>query len=98
MLLICDNCKNEVEGVQYNEGSWGTVEEHYDCPHCGFRRHWAYGHYMPEDSNYIEAEVSDQNIIDHMEENNIRKSEQITFLSRKSKKIEYVEKKMLGGC
>lgn len=96
MLLTCERCKNKVEGVEYSEGSWGTVEEHYECPHCGLRRHWAYGHYMPEDTYFAEAEVTEQNIIEHMEANNVPKEEQIIILSRKSKRIEYVETKMLA--
>lgn len=95
MLLICDNCKNPVEGIQYNEGSWGVVEEHYDCTYCGFRRHWAYGRCMPEDSEFAETEVSDKDVIEHMEENNIPKDIQLLILSRKSKKIEYIKTKML---
>lgn len=97
MILICEKCKNKVEGVQYNEGSYGVIEEHYECPYCGLRRHWAYGHYMPDDSYFAEVEINDSEIIDHMNENCVPRGEQLIILSRKSKRTEYVETKMYGA-
>lgn len=53
-IFKCEQCGEEVEGIEYHDG-YLTVEQHYECPHCGFRRHWAYGKIMPEDSEYTEG-------------------------------------------
>lgn len=54
--FVCENCGNKVTGTEYREG-YLTLEYHYECPKCGFRRHWAHGNIMPEDSEYeISAE------------------------------------------
>lgn len=52
--FVCENCGNEVIGTTYYEECYFTVEKHYECPKCGFRRHWAYGNTLPEDSEYKE--------------------------------------------
>ncbi len=49
----CEQCGELVEGTEYHDG-YLIVEQHYECPHCGFRRHWAYGNIMPDDSEYEE--------------------------------------------
>lgn len=52
-IFICEQCGEEVEGIEYHDG-YLTIEQHYECPHCGFRRHWDYGRLMPDDSEYRE--------------------------------------------
>lgn len=49
----CEQCGEMVSGTEYHEG-YLTLEYHYECLHCGFRRHWAYGNVMPNDSEYEE--------------------------------------------
>lgn len=51
--FICEQCGEEVEGTEFRE-EYLTLEQHYECPHCGYRRHWAYGNIMPDDSDYDE--------------------------------------------
>lgn len=53
--FYCEQCGAEVDGTEYKEEIY-VAEQHYECPHCGFRRHWAYGNLMPEDSEYTEGE------------------------------------------
>lgn len=53
--FYCEQCGAKVEGTEYHE-EYLTIERHYECPHCGFRRHWVYGNIMPEDSEYREEE------------------------------------------
>lgn len=53
--FYCEQCGAEVDGIEYRD-VYLTIEQHYECPHCGFRRHWAYGNIMPEDSEYTEEE------------------------------------------
>lgn len=52
---LCINCGAEVTAEEYFEGIC-RVEVHYECEACGFRRHMAYGEFLPEDSdsNYAE--------------------------------------------
>lgn len=52
--FICENCGNKVMGIEYHDG-YLTLEQHYECPKCGYRRHWAYGNIMPDDSDYEEV-------------------------------------------
>ncbi len=52
-IFKCEQCGAEVEGTEYHDG-YLTIEQHYECPHCGYRRHWAYGNIMPDDSDYTE--------------------------------------------
>ncbi len=47
----CENCGEPVTGTEYND-ECPVVKQHYECPKCGFRRHWAYGQVLPEDSEY----------------------------------------------
>lgn len=54
-VFICENCGNEVTGTEDHDG-FMTVEQHYECSACGFRRHWAYGNLMPDDSEYEEEQ------------------------------------------
>lgn len=51
--FLCENCGNKVVGIEYHDG-YLTIEQHYECPKCGYRRHWAYGNIMPDDSDYEE--------------------------------------------
>ena len=51
--FTCENCGNKVIGIEYHDG-YLTTERHYECPKCGYRRHWAYGNIMPDDSDYEE--------------------------------------------
>lgn len=53
--FYCEQCGAEIDGTEYKEDIY-VAERHYECPHCGFRRHWAYGNIMPEDSEYTEGE------------------------------------------
>lgn len=50
-VFICEQCGKEVTGTEYRDG-YLLFEQHYECPNCGYRRHWAYGHRMPDDSDY----------------------------------------------
>ena len=94
MILTCERCSNNVKGIQYSEGEFGIVEKHYNCKCCGLNRHWAYEHYMPGDSDFAKIEVSKEDVIEHMNENNVFKTKQLSILLRKSKMIEYIEAKM----
>lgn len=40
--FICENCGNRVTGVANFIEYYFTIEKHYECQKCGFRRHWAY--------------------------------------------------------
>lgn len=53
-VILCGQCGEEVKGTEYKEGGM-TIEEHYECPHCGYRRHWAYGCILQGDSDYEEG-------------------------------------------
>lgn len=53
-IFKCEQCGEWVSGTEYKDG-YSIVEQHYECPKCGFRRHWAYGNVMPEDSEYEES-------------------------------------------
>lgn len=91
----CERCNKIINITIYTE-EIGDVERHYDCPYCNFHRHWAYGHYAPEDSEFIEMEFPDKIVKMHMDDNNIPIGQQFKILSRKSKKAEYVYKDMLN--
>lgn len=52
--FVCENCGNKVIGTAYYEECYFSVEKHYECPKCGFCRHWAYGNILPGDSEYKE--------------------------------------------
>lgn len=41
----CPICNNQAKWVYWTE-SFGIVEEHIDCPHCGYYYEFAYGYYM----------------------------------------------------
>lgn len=49
--FVCVKCGENVMGIEYHD-EYSMVEQHYECPYCGFRRHWAYGSVLPEDSDY----------------------------------------------
>lgn len=55
-IFKCEQCGKEVEGIEYKDG-YLVIEQHYECPHCGYRRHWAYGNIMPDDSDYEEEKA-----------------------------------------
>ena len=50
--MICENCGKEVTGEEYTD-EYSFVEINYDCPHCGFKRRWAYGYTQFGDSEYL---------------------------------------------
>lgn len=50
-IFICAKCGKEVKGIRYKDDYY-VIEEHYDCPYCGYRSHWAYGELLPNDSDY----------------------------------------------
>ncbi len=52
-VFKCEQCGAGVDGIEYKDG-YLVIEQHYECPHCGYRRHWAYGNIMPGDSDYTE--------------------------------------------
>lgn len=54
-VFMCEQCGTDVEGVEYKDG-YLVIEQHYECSHCGYHRHWAYGNIMPDDSDYEEEE------------------------------------------
>ncbi len=49
----CERCGERVNGTEYKDG-YLIIEQHYECSKCGFRRHWAYGNLVPDDSEYAE--------------------------------------------
>ena len=48
----CAGCGNYVDCEEDTLNGAILLEQHYECPNCGFERHWAYGHLMPDDSEY----------------------------------------------
>lgn len=38
----CEQCGEMAKGIEYHDG-YLTIEQHYQRPNCGYRRHWAYG-------------------------------------------------------
>lgn len=51
---ICAKCKSEVEKESWWEDHW-EVEYLYECEHCGYYEHWAYGS-MVETSEELDDE------------------------------------------
>lgn len=92
----CERCNKTINITIYTD-EIGQVERYYDCPYCNFHRRWAYGHYFPEDSEFIEMEFSNEIVKMHMDDNNIPIEQQFKILSRKSKKVEYIYKYMLNS-
>lgn len=58
--FTCENCGNKVMGIEYHD-EYSMVEQHYECSKCGYRRHWAYGNILPNDSDYKEEEIQYSN-------------------------------------
>lgn len=50
-IIPCEECGHLVKSNEYYQ-EHELIEEHYECPKCGFRRHWSYGHLLPEDSEF----------------------------------------------
>ena len=53
--IICENCGSEIQGKEYKD-EYGGVMINYDCPYCGFKRRWAYGHTQYGDSEFLDDE------------------------------------------
>lgn len=58
IVRCCENCGNVVECKEDWHNNSVLLEQHYECQHCKFKRHYAYGNLMPEDSEYKDSEVS----------------------------------------
>lgn len=52
----CYKCKETVTETYYMEDYY-LVEEHFDCPYCGYRYHWAYGYLCSESTDYVQEDT-----------------------------------------
>lgn len=75
----CPICNNQAKWDYYSE-NFGTVEEHIDCPDCGYYYEFVYGYYM----KYVKGEEFTWSYSTKCSDPIFKRIKRATFMARRN--------------